>query len=82
MFRFLIIIGLQMYALLLAWMQSLGGIHTDEAKYLLDIPYPHPPLVRWMVSQTELYVHQEMLWRVVFATLMVQAVFLVWSLGR
>ena len=76
--RALIIIGLEGYALALAWIQSLGGVRTDEAKYLLDIPYPHPPLMRWVLNLTEGFTYQEMLWRMIFATLLVQAVWLVY----
>ncbi len=76
------IIGLEFYALLLAWAQSLGGVRTDEAKTLLNIPYPHPPLLRWIVSQTEALPFQEMLWRVLLASIVVQAVWLVWDMGR
>ncbi|MBI2635696.1 hypothetical protein HYW84_00005, partial [Candidatus Peregrinibacteria bacterium] len=82
MYRFLSIIGLEFLALLLAWLQSLGGVRTDEAKILLNIPYPHPPLLRWIVGQTEWLPFQEMLWRVLLATVVVQAVWLVWDMGR
>jgi hypothetical protein len=73
---------LQMYALFLAWLHSLGGVQTDEAKYLLDIPYPHPPLLRWIMGLTSTIPFQEMLWRVALATLLVQAVWLVWDMTR
>ncbi len=82
MYRFLSIIGLEFLALLLAWLQSLGGVRTDEAKILLNIPYPHPPLLRWIVGQTEWFPFQEMLWRVLLATVVVQAAWLVWDMGR
>lgn len=75
------IVGLELYALLLAWAQSLGGVRTDEAKILLNIPYPHPPLLRWVVNQTEILPFQEMLWRVLLASILVQAVWLVWKAG-
>ncbi len=75
------IIGLELYAFALAWMQALGGVRTDEAKYLLNIPYPHPPLARWILSQTEALPFQEMFWRTVFATLVVQAAWLVWTMA-
>lgn len=68
---------LEVYALLLAWMQATGGVRTDEAKYLLNIPYPHPPLVRFVMSLTEGFATQEMLWRILLATLLVQAVWIV-----
>lgn len=82
MIRLLAVIGLEFFALFLAFFQSLGGVRTDEAKMLLNIPYPHPPLLRWIVSQTEFLPFQEMLWRVLFASLLVQAVWFVWCMGR
>lgn len=78
---FLSTIGLELLALLLAWLQSLGGVRTDEAKVLLNIPYPHPPLLRWIVNQTEFLPFQEMLWRVLLASIVVQAVWFVWHMG-
>lgn len=75
--RLLSIIGLQAYAVLLALYQGLSSVHTDEAKYLLDIPYPHPPLMRGIIHATEGMVYQEMFWRVLLATVLVQSVWLV-----
>ncbi|MDD5623351.1 MAG: hypothetical protein PHI23_01420 [Candidatus Peribacteraceae bacterium] len=75
--RFLTFVGLEVYAVFLAFLQSLHGVSTDEAKYLLDIPYPHPPLVRWVLGLTDGFAQQEIFWRVVFATLLVQALWLV-----
>lgn len=72
---------LQVYALALALLQaSQGGLHTDEAKYLLNIPYPQPPLARWILHATESLPFQELLWRVLFATLLIQAVWIVWGM--
>ncbi len=68
---------LQVYAAALAVPALLGGIRTDEAKYLLNIPYPHPPLARTLLETTYGFAWNEVLWRLVFATLMVQAVWLV-----
>jgi hypothetical protein len=73
---------LEIYAVALAWVQALGGVRTDEAKYLLDIPYPHPPLARFLLSLTSGLPFQEMFWRIVFASLMVQAVWLIWEMGK
>lgn len=73
----MMVLILEVIAVVLAWFHFLGGVHTDEAKYLLNIPYPHPPLVRWILSQTEWIPFQEMFWRIVFASLMVQAVWLI-----
>ena len=80
--RFLSIIGLQAYAVLLALYQGLGSVRTDEAKYLLDIPYPHPPLARFIIDLTESFDHQEMLWRILLATLLVQCVWIVVHMAR
>jgi hypothetical protein len=51
-------------------------VRTDEAKYLLDIPYPHPPLARFILSTLDGWYYQEFFWRFVFATLLIQAVWL------
>lgn len=80
--RIVAIVGLELYAVAFALVQLQGGLHTDEAKYLLNIPYPHPPLVRWVLSLTEIWPFQEVFWRVVFATMLVQAVWLVWDMTR
>ncbi len=75
--------GLQILALFLATeVQMLGGVRTDEAKYLLNIPYPHPPLMRWLMSATEVLPFQEIFWRVLLATLLIQAVWLIWDMTR
>lgn len=78
----LVVLGLEAYALVLAWLQSLGGVRTDEAKYLLNIPYPHPPLGRFIFHLTEAWPFQELFWRVALATLVVQAVWLVWMMAK
>lgn len=80
--RFLLIIGLELYALFLAAAQSYAGVRTDEAKYLLNIPYPHPPLARWLFSQLEMLPMQEMFVRVLIASVIVLAVFLIADLAR
>ena len=79
--RFLTIFLLECYACALVALQSLGHVRTDEAKYLLNIPYPHPPLVRFILSLTDGWIFQEIFWRLVFATLVIQAVWIVWSMG-
>ncbi len=63
------------------WHQYLG-LQTDEAKYLLNIPYPHPPLIRTVMSMTEFIPFQELFWRLAFATILVQLVWLVWDMGK
>lgn len=83
MHRFLLkIAGLQTYACALAVVQFFNGVRTDEAKYLLNIPYPHPPLARWLFSVFDGFAWQEIGARMLCATLMVQAVWLVWDMGR
>lgn len=80
--RLIFIIALQVYAFILAGWQTYLGVRTDEAKYLLDIPYPHPPLARWILSLIDGWQYQEIFWRVVLATLMVQAVWLVIDMAK
>lgn len=82
--------ALELLAIALAHWQALGGVRTDEAKYLLNIPYPHPPLMRWLMSMMDglppalsvVEGFQEMFWRLLLATLMVQAVWIVWDMTR
>lgn len=73
---------LECYALLLAAVQEHNGVRTDEAKYLLDIPYPHPPLARWLFSLFDGFAWQEFFVRALMATLMVQAVWIAWDMAR
>lgn len=80
--RLIVVLGLETYALLLALLQLSSGVRTDEAKYLLDIPYPHPPVARWTFHLLDGWTHQELFWRIVLATLLVQAVWIVWSMVR
>lgn len=74
------VIGLELYALLLSWSQ--GRVRTDEAKYLMDIPYPHPPLARWVLSLFDGFTWQAPAARILFATLVVQAVWIVWTMAK
>ncbi len=76
------VLGLQAYAILLAVLRLPGGIRTDEAKYLLDIPYPHPPFLRSILHLTDGWSGQELFWRVILATLFIQAAWLVWDMTR
>ena len=80
--RLLVIIGIEGFAVLLALYRGLGAVHTDEAKYLLNIPYPHPPLGRFLINLTESVPHNEMIWRIIFATLLTQAVWLVAHMAK
>ena len=70
------VLMLQLYAMLLAGVHFFEGLKTDEAKYLLNIPYPHPPFARSILSATEWVPMHEWWWRCIFATLLVQAVWL------
>lgn len=80
--RLMILIGLQAYALALAALQFFNGVRTDEAKYLLNIPYPHPPLGRSILSLLDGWSGQEIFWRIVLASLVVHAVWLVIDLVK
>lgn len=75
------LIGLQLFAIVLAYVHGVSGVQTDEAKYLLSIPYPHPPVLRTILSLTMSFPFQAMLWRILFATAMVHAVWVVWDLA-
>jgi hypothetical protein len=77
MHRVVIALSLQMLAFALAFLRYAGGVFTDEAKYLLNIPYPHPPLVRSVLAWlTAIPLHEEIL-RIVFATVLIQSVWIV-----
>jgi hypothetical protein len=79
---FITVLCLEAYAFLLALLQMPGGVRTDEAKYLLSIPYPHPPLARFFMSMTSALPGHEFLWRFIIATIVVQAVWLLVDLGE
>ena len=76
------VLGLEVVAVVLAWAHALSNVRTDEAKYLLDIPYPHPPFLRGVMHALEGLSFQEMFWRIVLASAFMQAVWLVWDMGR
>ncbi|MBP7114404.1 MAG: hypothetical protein KBA40_03050 [Candidatus Peribacteraceae bacterium] len=76
-----IILLLEVLALVLAYVQFSGGLVSDEAKYLLSIPYPHPPFLRSFMGFTTEMPGHEFVWRFVFASLLLQAVWFVWDLG-
>lgn len=73
---------LQLYAIALAAMQAVPGVRTDEAKYLMDIPYPHPPAVRFLFGLFDSYSSQEIVVRVLLASLMVHGVWLIWEMAK
>lgn len=76
------IFALQCYAIVLAVLHMPQGVLTDEAKYLLNIPYPHPPFARTIFSLTEWMPIQEVFWRIVLATFVVQSIWFVRSMAR
>jgi hypothetical protein len=80
--RLLVIAGLELYAVALAILQTLPGVRTDEAKYLLDIPYPHPPAVRFLFGYFDSLPSQELFVRVLLASLMVQVAWLIWDMAK
>lgn len=80
--RILAIIGLQGFAVLTAMLHMHLGVHTDEAKYLMNIPYPHPPLLRWLMGMTDGWQYQEIFWRVFIASFLVHGVWLVADMAR
>lgn len=75
-------LGLTAYGAVLAWFHARGGVQTDEAKYLLNIAYPHPPLVRSVLGATAAWPSQELFWRVVFALVLVQATWIFWRMTK
>lgn len=75
-------VGLTFLALALALLQATHGVATDEAKNLLNIPYPHPPLLRFIIGAFWWMPGQAFLWRFLLALLLIQAVWLVWTLAR
>lgn len=74
--KLIAVLLLEAYAALLTVWQSMLQVRTDEAKYLLNIPYPHPPLVRSILHSLDGYTYQEWFWRFVFASLLIQGVWL------
>lgn len=75
------ILCLEILALALALAQMSVGLVSDEAKYLLSISYPHPPLLRSILGWTASMPMHEFFWRFVFASFLLQAVWFVWDLG-
>lgn len=76
-----LIVLLEVYALILSITQYLGGLRTDEAKYLLNIPYPHPPLLRSLMGWTASVPGQEFLWRFLLASALLQMLWFYVDLG-
>ncbi|MEQ1849590.1 MAG: hypothetical protein ABL890_03300 [Candidatus Peribacteraceae bacterium] len=76
-----LIIVLELYALFLTVLRALQGIRTDEAKYLLDIAYPHPPVLRTFMGLTAHLPGHEFVWRFIFASVLVQMVWFFVDIG-
>jgi hypothetical protein len=74
--KFIAIVLLEVIACLAVYIHLKAGVLTDEAKYLLSIPYPHPPVVREMMAWTKGWEWQEWFWRLVFASVMIQSIWL------
>lgn len=72
---------LELIALALVFLQLPGGVRTDEAKYLLSIPYPHPPLMRSVMAWTSSMPQHEFFWRFLIASLTVQTVWIIADLA-
>ncbi len=75
------IIVLEVLACALALLHVPAGVLTDEAKYLLSIPYPHPPLLRGLIGLTSELPGHAFLWRFLFASIAMQASWIVWDLS-
>lgn len=73
---------LELYAVGLALLQMPGGVRTDEAKYLLSIPYPHPPLLRSIMAWTAPMPDHEFFWRLLIASATVHLAWLIFDLGE
>ncbi len=73
---FIAIVLLEVIACFAVYIHLKSGVLTDEAKYLLSIPYPHPPAVREMMAWTKGWEWQEWFWRLVFASMMIQSIWL------
>ncbi|OIO54752.1 hypothetical protein AUJ46_02480 [Candidatus Peregrinibacteria bacterium CG1_02_54_53] len=68
--------GLVLLGLSLAAIHAWQGITTDEAKYLLNIPYPHPPFIRSIFGFTSALIGQELFWRCILAVSLLQGTWL------
>jgi len=76
------VISLQAYALFLVVIQQYSGVHTDEAKYLLDIPYPHPPAFRWFFDSFGYNPLQDVYARFFVAALLVNSVLFLYPVAK
>lgn len=72
---------LELFAFVLAISRMPGGVHTDEAKYLLSIPYPHPPLLRSMFALLRDLPQQEFFIRFLIASAVLQGVWFLIDIG-
>ena len=79
--RRLILFSSVLLALLLSIYHVQLGVHTDEAKYLLGIPYPHPPLFQFLLSSIDGWAFQEQFLRLLFAFALLSGSWIVWQLS-
>jgi hypothetical protein len=80
--RTILIIGIfELIALGIALLGMRMGLHSDEAKDLLEIPYPLPLAIHWFLSLGASLTLHEFLLRFLLASVTVQAGWLLWDLG-
>ncbi len=60
-------VGFVLLGIALAALHAWQGVTTDEAKYLLNIPYPHPPFARSIIGIAQWIPGQEIIWRLLLA---------------
>ncbi len=80
--RVIAFFSIELLAIVFAILQWGIGVRTDEAKYLLSIPYPHPPFLRGVMGLTDGMANQELFWRLVSATLLLQSAWLIWWVAK
>jgi hypothetical protein len=79
MSRLLSVTLLEVYALVLALVQHVRGVRSDEAVSLLNIPVFDPPLIRTILHRTEFLSFGDFFWRLVFATILIQSVWFIYE---
>lgn len=77
--RIVIVLLLQAYAVVFALWQNMNGVRSEEAISLLNIPSRDPPLIRTILHRTEFITWGDFFWRIVFATLLIQAVWFIYE---
>ncbi|MDD5055185.1 MAG: hypothetical protein PHZ00_02860 [Candidatus Peribacteraceae bacterium] len=80
--RTILVIGIfELIALGIALLGMRMGLQSDEAKYLLEVPFSLPHAIRWFLSFGASLTFHEFLMRFVLASIAVQAGWLLWDLG-